>query len=77
LTNWSPALAFCLLASGKIESIIHNDNEIYDYIAGKLIAKEAGALISDFKGRQEKNDKNSIFLASNGTEIHEQLLKIL
>lgn len=77
LTNWSPALDFCLLASGKIEAIINNDNEIYDYIAGKLIAKEAGALITDFKGRQEKNDKNSIFLASNGTEIHEQLLEIL
>ncbi|MDD5626481.1 MAG: inositol monophosphatase [Patescibacteria group bacterium] len=77
LTNWSPALDFCLLASGKIEAIINNDNEIYDYIAGKLIAQEAGALITDFKGRQEKNDKNSIFLASNGTKIHEQLLKIL
>lgn len=77
LTNWSPALDFCLLASGKIEAVINHDNEIYDYIAGKLIAKEAGALITDFKGRKETNNKNSIFLASNGTKIHQQLLKIL
>lgn len=77
LTNWSPGLDFCLLASGKIEAIINNDNEIYDYIAGKLIIKEAGSLITDFKGRQEKNDKNSVFLATNGTKVHHQILNIL
>jgi myo-inositol-1(or 4)-monophosphatase len=77
LTNWSPALDFCLLASGKIEAIINNGNDVYDFVAGKLIAREAGALITDFKGKKELNDKNKIFLASNGTKIHQQLLKIL
>jgi myo-inositol-1(or 4)-monophosphatase len=77
LRNWSPALDFCLLASGKIEAIINNGNDVYDFVAGKLIAREAGALITDFKGKKELNDKNRIFLASNGTKIHQQLLKIL
>jgi len=77
LSNWTPALDFCLLASGKIEAIINNNNDIYDYIAGKLIAHEAGALITDFKGKKEANDKNSIFIACNNKKIHQQLLKIL
>ncbi len=62
---------------GKIEAAINHDCEIYDYVAGKLIAREAGALITDFKGDPEKSDKNSAFLASNGTKIHQELLEIL
>lgn len=77
LMNWSPAFGYCLLAAGKLEAIINNDCEIYDYVAGKLIAREAGALITDFKGNPEKSDKNSIFLATNGTKIHQELLEIL
>lgn len=38
LCIWSPLLDFCLLASGKIEAIIVNEAELYDYVPGKLIA---------------------------------------
>lgn len=75
LTNWCPTLDYCLLASGKIEAVINNDNEIYDYIAGKLIVREAGGKITDFRGNEEITVKNSIFLATNGTSIHDQLLE--
>jgi myo-inositol-1(or 4)-monophosphatase len=75
LTNWSVALDFCLFASGKIEAIIHVNSELYDHIAGKLIAEEAGALITDFKGKKEFEGRK--FLVSNGTKIHEQILKIV
>ena len=74
---WSPAVEYCLLASGKLEAIINNKNEIYDYTAGKVIAREAGALITDFEGKPEKSDKGNTFLASNGTIIHRQLLAII
>lgn len=74
--NWCPTLDFCLLALGKIESIINNNNEVYDYIAGKLIAKEAGAVITDFKG-QEQKDKDSVFVASNNEVIHGEVLEIV
>lgn len=77
LTNWSVALDFCLLATGKIEAIIIKDIYLWDFTAGKLIAKEAGAVITDFEGNKERNDKNSTFLASNGTKIHEQILEVL
>lgn len=77
IENWSPALDFCLLASGKIEAVINNRNDIYDYAAGKLIAKEAGAVVTDFKGKKEDDEQNSQFLASNCRKVHDQLLGIL
>lgn len=75
--NWSTAYDLCLLASGRTEAIITNHSEIYDFAAGKLIAKEAGAKITDFQGQPEINDKNKIFLATNGTKIHQEILKII
>lgn len=77
LEYWSPAIEYCLLASGKLEAIINNKNEIYDYAAGKIIAREAGAQITTFDGKPEENDRNAAFLASNGTRIHKQLLEII
>lgn len=76
LRNWSPSLDFCMLASGKIEILINNHSEIYDHIAGKLIAREAGAKITDFQGRAEINDMNSIFIATNGTRLHSETVKL-
>ena len=77
LQNWCPSHEYCLLASGKLEAIINNRNELYDYCAGKIIAKEAGAKITTFSGKSESNEKSSVFLATNGTRIHDDLLEIV
>lgn len=77
MQNWCPSHEYCLLASGRIEGIINNDNEIYDYCAGRIIATEAGGKITDFKGNEVLDEKSSIFLATNGTQLHENLLRIL
>lgn len=77
LKNWSCLLDFCLLASGRLEAVIFHDCPLHDFIPGKLIAKEAGALVTDFKGIKETSDKNNTFLATNGTKLHKELLKIL
>lgn len=77
LTLWSPALEFGLLAEGKIEAVVCNGCEFYDYAAGKLIAREAGARITVLNGEPEPNDENKFFIASNGTAMHGQLAKIL
>jgi len=74
LLNWSPAADFCLLAAGKIEAVANDRNEFYDYAAGKLIAREAGAKVTDFQGNKDTDDKNDAFLVSNGTEIHEKIV---
>lgn len=77
LELWSPAAEFCLLASGKIEGIINNKNDFFDYAAGKLIASEAGAKITDFSGKSEKDDKNNQFIISNGTKLHQELINVI
>lgn len=77
LVNMSPALDLCRVASGKIECFINNGNEIYDYAAGKLIIKEAGGIITDFKGKAVVNDRNNVFVASNNKNIHKAILEII
>ncbi len=73
---WSPALDFCLLASGKIEGVVNDGCEIYDFIAGKVICTEAGGRLTNFKGEEEKDPTNTTFVISNNTKIHEGLLKV-
>lgn len=77
LTNWSPAYDFCLLASGKIESLITYNSEIYDFAAGKLIAKEAGAKIIDLNGKKESDFRNNKFITSNNKKINKHILSII
>ena len=77
LENWSPAYEFCLLASGKIEAIVSNGLDLEDYVAGKLILREAGGKITDFTGQPLTDDRANVFVASNGTGLHDQLLQIV
>lgn len=77
VNSWSPEFDLCLLASGRIEAIIDDGGyALYDFAAGKLIAREAGAMFTDFEGNQD-TDKNPIFLCSNNQEIHSVLLERL
>lgn len=75
--NWSVAMDFCYIASGKMEGIINNGCEIYDYLAGKLIAQEAGAVIFDFSGKVEENSKSNQFVIANNKEIANKLLEFV
>ena len=77
LVNWSVASDLCLLASGKIETAINRKTELHDFLAGKLIAKEAGCIVTDFKGQPEKNDLSHSFLVSNNMKIHRKVLLLL
>jgi myo-inositol-1(or 4)-monophosphatase len=77
LHNWCPTLDFCLLAEGKIEAIINNQTNLHDYEAGKLIAREAGAIITDFAGQAETGENNDQFIVCNTEENQKEILKIL
>lgn len=74
---WAVALMPCLLASDKIECVIINENDLHDFAAGKIIAREAGARITDFFGQPEQNDKSNQLVISNGAAIHERALAAL
>ena len=76
-TFWSVIQDICHLASGKIEAALIFDNlEPWDVAPGKLIAREAGAMITDLSGNKVQ-DKDSISLLSYGTKIHTEILEIL
>ena len=75
LDLWAPGFCFCALASGRLEAVINDGTELYDYAAGKLIALEAGARISTLRGRPEVGDHHETFLLSNGTSIHDFLIE--
>ena len=47
----------------------------WDTAAGELIAREAGAVITDFSNKPFTNDKKEI-LATNG-KIHKEMLSLL
>lgn len=73
MNNWAVALDFCLLARGVVDAIIDLECEIHDLAAGYLIAKEAGAKITDFNGKEVNFNAKKI-LATNNTKLHDYIL---
>ena len=74
LDLWAPGFCFCGLACGRLEAVINDGTELYDYAAGRLIALEAGGRTSDFQGKPEVLDDNDTFMLTNGSSIHEFLV---
>lgn len=75
LRQGSTALMLCYVANGSAEAFLSAGDAIYDYAAGLIIAKEAGAIISDWKGNKWDNS-NSYILASN-PGLNDKILKRL
>jgi myo-inositol-1(or 4)-monophosphatase len=77
MNNFSVAFEHCMLAAGKIESLMNDGTELYDYIAGKLIALEAGAKVIDLTGKEEKDHANNFYIISNTEKINQNILKAI
>lgn len=75
--NWSPALDICSVAAGRSEAMVVHGNQLYDFAAAKLIAREAGAIITNLQGKPERRETTSNFLISCGTSIHRELVRVL
>jgi myo-inositol-1(or 4)-monophosphatase len=73
------ALEWAWLAAGRAHFIIHGREKIWDYSAGSLIAEEAGAVVTDFKGRHpfHTDQLSSSIIAASQQQIHQQLLSTL
>src|SRR3989339_783100 len=77
LDNWCPTLDYCLLASGKIECVLNNDDDKHEAIIGKLIITEAGGSIIGFDGSKKiKVDENK-FIATTSLSLSKKILKII
>ncbi len=70
----SAALDLCMVADGQVDAFWEQELNLYDIAAGALIAQEAGATITDFKGNKGLFPKQ--ILATNGA-IFEQLLPLM
>jgi len=71
----SAALDLCYVACGRFEGFWEQNLAPWDTAAGVVIAKEAGASISDFSNGPYAIEKKEI-LATNGV-IHEELIPLL
>ncbi len=68
-------LELAFVASGRIDSFLMPDTNIWDVAAGAVIVEEAGGRVTDFKGKPYTMHSKDI-LASNGI-LHEEILEIL
>jgi myo-inositol-1(or 4)-monophosphatase len=71
----SAALDLCFVACGRFEGFWEENLKPWDTAAGTLIAREAGAMVTDFSGQAYDIFKKEI-IASNG-HIHQDLRLLL
>ena len=70
----SAAMDVCMVADGQVDAFWEQELNLYDIAAGALIAKEAGATVTDFKGNEGIFPKQ--ILVTNGT-ILDQILPLM
>ena len=71
----SAAIDLCFVACGRFDGFWEQNLKPWDTAAGELIAREAGAVITDFSNKPFTIDKKEI-LATNG-KIHQEMLSLL
>ncbi len=77
LDTWAPSVEWSLLAHGKIDALVSLGSGPYDRLAGMLIVREAGGLITDFDGNPVNDYPTDYLLASNGTDLHFKVLELI
>jgi len=70
----SAAMDLCLVADGQVDAFWEQELNLYDVAAGALIAKEAGATVTDFQGNEGVFPKQ--ILVTNG-KILDQILPLM
>jgi myo-inositol-1(or 4)-monophosphatase len=71
----SAAIDLCYVACGRFDGFWEQNLKPWDTAAGALIAREAGAIVTDFSNHAFTIDKTEI-LATNG-HIHHEMLELL
>ena len=70
----SAAVDVCLVADGQLDAFWEQELNLYDVAAGVVIAREAGATVTDFQGNEGLFPKQ--VLVTNGTLLN-QLLPLM
>ena len=73
----SAALDFCYVAAGRLDGYWEQDLKPYDAMAGLLLVREAGGIVTDYEGgeRPQALDRGR-YVASNG-RLHPAMLDVL
>ncbi|UCH22292.1 MAG: inositol monophosphatase [Deltaproteobacteria bacterium] len=71
----SAAIDLCYVACGRFDGFWEQNLKPWDTAAGMLVAKEAGAVVSDFANQRFAPDNHEI-LATNG-HIHREMISLL
>ncbi|THV22869.1 inositol monophosphatase family protein [Glycomyces paridis] len=66
------ALDLCWLASGRVDAVLHDRINLWDVAAGTVIAREAGALVTDLDGVDYGSGAMSVL--AGGPAVHRALL---
>lgn len=71
------ALDFCYVAAGRLDGYWEKDLKPYDAMAGVLLVREAGGVVTDYAGgpNPQQQDRGR-YVASNGL-LHEAMLRVL
>ncbi|HEX9664331.1 MAG TPA: inositol monophosphatase family protein [Patescibacteria group bacterium] len=71
----SGGLDMAYLAAGRYDVYISNNDRIWDVIPGYVIAKEAGAKITDWQGSDWTPDSAQLLITNQ--ELHKKVLELL
>ncbi len=79
LDTWSPALDWCLVASGKADLVVTfaDGSPDADASAGMFILEEAGGKITDFSGQPYSTENRGQIVGSNMTDLHNAVLQLI
>lgn len=77
MDNWCPTLDYCLLASGKIDCVITNEDDYSESLIGWLFIKEAGGSVYDFQGKPITKCDHMQFVSVGNSEFVKHIVPIL
>ena len=69
------ALSYCSLCEGKIDAVLQCKNKIWDVHSMIPLIKNAGGVITTWKGKDPKNGGNIV--ASSNKQLHRKILNLL
>ncbi|MFT3781544.1 MAG: inositol monophosphatase family protein [Nibricoccus sp.] len=73
----SAALDLCYVAAGRLDGYWEKDLKTYDVMAGLVIVREAGGIVTDYRGASNpQHQDRGRYVASNG-RIHQAMLQVL
>lgn len=74
VTNYSTCLSLAHVCVGRMDAFINNSGLYHDYLAGSIIAREAGALVTNADGEDWEKGRHDIVIAN--PKLHKKILEL-